>query len=285
MRLNRVLKRVAIAAGRFIPHSDPSVRRVALCYHSVHPNRPHLCTRPETFERHMQWLKEHCHVTSLADLVTGPRPNPGGKPAVAITFDDGYEDNHSYALPILAKYGVRATFFVTAGFLERDPAVFARFQHLLGCGAEEIVPLDWAQVRELLACGMDVGSHTYSHPNLIRLSPSRVEDELRRSKDIIGSRLGSPVGLFAYPFGKPRVHFTSVTTDLVRTTYRAAAAVTFRGVRSSDSMFTIPRFFTDGDTIGKLEAKIRGDYDLVGWWQEHAPVSALKVVSPQDFER
>ena len=285
MHANRMLKRAAVAAGRLMSRKDPATRRVVLCYHSVHPTKRILSTTPEIFERHLQWVTENCQLTTLPDLMSRPCARDSGKILAAITFDDGYEDNHSYALPIVVKYKAPATFFVPAGLLERDAAVLGRFQHLLGCGADEIVPLDWAQLRELRACGMDVGSHTYSHPNLIRLPPAQVEDELRRSKNIISDRLGSPVDLFAYPFGKPRVHFTSVTTDLVRTTYRAAAAVTFRGVRNSDSMFTVPRFFTDGDTISKLEAKIRGDYDLVGWWQEHAPVSVLKVVSPQDFER
>ena len=285
MHVKRILKHAAASAGQLLPRENQATRRVVLCYHSVHPKKPILSTTPEVFDRHLQWLTENCHVISVPELMSGTAARHG-KTRVAITFDDGYEDNHSYALPLLVKYGTPATFFVTAGLLERDAAVFARFQHLLGCGAEEIVPLDWSQVRELRACGMDVGSHTYSHPNLRRLSPPQVEDELRRSRDIIGSRIASAVDLFAYPFGKPRVHFTSVTTDLVRhTSYRAAAAVTFRGVTASDSMFSIPRFFTDGDTVAKLEAKIRGDYDLIGWWQEHVPVSVLKVVSPLDFER
>ena len=286
MRVKRMLKRGAVAAGRLLPREDPATRRVVLCYHSVHPTKRILSTTPELFEQHLQWITENCQLTTLPNLMSRSPARDAGKILAAITFDDGYEDNHSYALPILVKYRAPATFFVTAGLLERDAAVISRFEHLLGCSTEDVLPLDWAQVRELRACGMDVGSHTYSHPNLIRLSPSDVEDELRRSKDIVSNRLGAAVDLFAYPFGKPRVHFSSTTVELVRrTAYRAAAAVTFRGVRGSDSMFTIPRFFTDGDTISKLEAKIRGAYDLVGWWQEHVPVTALKIVSPLDFER
>jgi peptidoglycan/xylan/chitin deacetylase (PgdA/CDA1 family) len=170
-----------------------------------------------------------------------PRPSPSGKPAAAITFDDGHEDNHSYALPILAKHGVSATFFITAGFVDRDPSVLQRFQQLLGCGTDNIVPLDWAQVRELRANGMDIGSHTYSHPNLARLSRAKAEEELRTSKDLISDRLGAAIDLFAYPFGKPRVHVTSITTEVARATgYRVAAAVTFRGVLESDPVFMIP---------------------------------------------
>ena len=279
------MKAAALAVGRVVSAPDPSTRRVVFCYHSVHPTRPFISTTPDLFERHMAWFSEHCQVVSLVELVTRPTL-AGGKPCAAITFDDGFEDNHSYALPILLKYRIPATFFITAGLIERDPSVLRRFQQLLGCGVDELVPLDWTQIRELSASGMQIGSHTYSHPNLARLPRQAAESELRISKDVISDRLGSPIDSFAYPFGKPRVHFTSETTQAVRAAdYRVAAAVTFRGVRASDGLFNVPRFFADSDSLTKLDAKTRGAYELIGWWQDHAPVPALRLVSPLDFAR
>ena len=285
MNLKRTMKRVAVGMGRGMFHPDPSTRRIVFCYHSVHPNRPFQSTTPDVFERHVQWLTEQCHIVSLVDLVRNPT-RPSGKPVAAITFDDGHEDNHSFALPILAKYKVPATFFITAGFVERVPAVLRRFRTLLQCDADDLVPLSWTQVGELRASGMHIGCHTYSHPNLARLSRAETAEELRTSRELLSERLGASIDLFAYPFGKPRVHFTSMTTDVVRTTgYGIAAAVGFRGVLESDLPFRVPRFFADGDSLAKLEAKIAGAYELVGWWQDHAPLSAMKIVSPLDFER
>ena len=284
MRLKHAIKRAALVAGRLMPRPDPSTRKVVFCYHSVHPHRTYISTRPELFERHVQWLQEHCRLLSLVELVTA-RMSPGGKPAAAITFDDGYEDNHSYALPILAKYGAPATFFITAGFVERDAAVLRRFQQLLKCGSDDIVPLDWAQIRELRDSGLAIGSHTYSHPNLARLARGEAEHELRRSRDVISDKLGCAIDLLAYPFGKPNVHFTSATTDVARMTgYRLAAAITFRGIRDSDSLLRIPRFFADGDSLANLEAKIQGIYEPLGWWQDHVPLPMMRIVSPQDFK-
>ena len=286
MRLKRAMKGAAFAARRLTPLSDLSARRVVFCYHSVHRNKPYCFTTPELFERHLEWLNEHCRVVSLVDLVMTAKTNDGGKPQVAITFDDGYEDNHSVALPLLMRYGAPATFFITAGFVERDPVVLSRLQQSWGCGTADLVPLDWSQVRELRDSGMDIGSHTYSHPNLARLSREQAQEELRTSRDVISDRLGAAVDLFAYPFGKPRVHFTSATTEVARLTgYRVAAAVTFRGVLESDSLLRIPRFFNDGDTIAKLEAKVQGIYDLVGWWQDHTPLPVMRLMSPEDFKR
>ena len=286
MRWQRRVKRAALAVARVASRPDPATRRIVFCYHSVHPNRQYASSTPEVFERHVEWLKAHCRVTTLADVVANRNTGISGRPLVAITFDDGYEDNHSYALPILSKHGVPATFFITAGLVNRDPTVLHRLQWLWGCRPDDIVPLDWAQVRELHASGMDIGSHTYSHPNLARLSAVEAEHELRRSTDVISDQLGVAVDLFAYPFGKPAVHFTTTTTDVVRGQgYRMAAAVTFRGVRDSDSVYSIPRFFADGDDVSKLDAKIAGLYDVIGWWQDHAPLSVKRLVSPDDFKR
>jgi peptidoglycan/xylan/chitin deacetylase (PgdA/CDA1 family) len=284
MRLKRAVKTAAITASRILPRSAHN-RNVILCYHSVHPDRPFHSSRPEVFDQHLEWLTENCRLVALTEINAGSQNNDG-RPRVAITFDDGYEDNHSYALPVLMKWGARATFFVTTGFVERDPAVLQRFQRLLGCASSEIVPLNWTQVRELRAAGMEVGSHTHTHCNLARLSRTETERELRISKNVIAERLALPVTLFAYPFGKPRVHFTAMTSEVVRSTgYEIGAAVTFRGVRPWDSPLSLPRFFVDGDSIDKLSAKVHGDYELVGWWQQHAPLPVLRMVSPLDFEK
>ena len=286
MPFKRTLKRAALLAARLAPRPDTATRRVVFCYHSVHPNRPFDSTTPEAFERHVEWLQEHCRLVSLTELVSASRAAASDRPLAAITFDDGHEDNHRYALPILARRGAPATFFVTAGFVERDPSVMRRLQQLWRAGPDDVVPLDWSQVRELAAGGMEIGSHTYSHLNLARLSREETEQDLRRSRDLIAERTGAVIDTLAYPFGKPDVHFTPTTTDAVRATgHRLAAAVTARGVRATDAPYRIPRFFADGDDLAKLKAKVEGAYELLGWWQDHVPLSVRRMVSPADFEK
>ena len=143
MRWKRAMKRAALAAASMAARPDPATRRIVFCHHSVHPSRGYASSTPETFERQVQWLKTHCDVTTLADLMANRNTHNGGKPLVALTFDDGYEDNHSYALPILSKHGIRATFFITVGLVDRDPMVLGRLKWLWGCSAEDIVPLVW----------------------------------------------------------------------------------------------------------------------------------------------
>jgi peptidoglycan/xylan/chitin deacetylase (PgdA/CDA1 family) len=186
---------------------------------------------------------------------------------VAITFDDGYGDNYDYAFPLLQRHGATATFFVTAGFLERDPQVMRRFHPGLR-------PLAWDQVREMRQGGMAFGAHTYSHPNLSRLDRAAAEGELRRSKLILEARLGEPISAMAYPFGVPRRHFTTETMAIASAVgYHYAAAITFRAVHPSHCPLAIPRLpIPRASGVPVLHDLVFGAWDLLGLWQERAPV-------------
>ena len=95
---------------------------VVLRYHRVCGSADEpapLAVTPEEFDAQLAFLKERCAVVSartVAEAVIEERPLPPR--AVAITFDDGYEDNVSAAFPILKKHGLTATFFITAGWVE-----------------------------------------------------------------------------------------------------------------------------------------------------------------------
>ncbi|MCP3770617.1 MULTISPECIES: polysaccharide deacetylase family protein [unclassified Streptomyces] len=110
---------------------------------------------------------------------------------VLITFDDGYEGVHRHALPVLAEHGFSATLFVSTGWL-RGP-------HDTG-GAPDTM-LDWDQVRELAAAGVEIGCHSHSHPQLDQLDDRRLRSELILCKEIVSDQLGRVPASFAYPYG------------------------------------------------------------------------------------
>jgi peptidoglycan/xylan/chitin deacetylase (PgdA/CDA1 family) len=286
MKIRRSLKRGAVQAGRLIhgTRAGRFTRRIILCYHSVHPNMPFSSTHPEAFERQIEWLRQTFDVVPLREIAE-ERPVPKDRRSrVALTFDDGYEDNHRFALPTLLKHSIPATFFVTTGFVDGDPAVRERFARLWRCSPDAVTPMSWDQVREIHSSGLEVGSHSVTHANLARAPRSRLADELRGSRDLVSDRLGVEIDMLAYPFGKPRSHVTPAVVDAARVAgYRLAVAVTFRAVRPSDSPLRLPRLFADGDTIDKLRDKIEGAYDPIGAWQEHAPLPLVRLVSPRDF--
>ena len=265
----------------FVGEAD---RVVVLCYHSVHPDLTYRSVTPPEFEAHLRFLVEHYDVVPFASVLDQARAGRRERPAVAITFDDGYRDNHDHALPALTRHGVPATFFVTAGFVERDEAVMERFCHLRSTTRDRVVPMTWDQVRELRAAGMDVGSHTWSHPNLALMDDEGALDELVRSRTVLEDQLGEEVTTFAFPFGKRGRHFTTGTETLTsQAGYRMVAAVLSRRVRPADPPTRVPRFFVRNDSLDGLRAKIVGGHDAVGMWQEHAPAWLARLVSPEDY--
>jgi peptidoglycan/xylan/chitin deacetylase (PgdA/CDA1 family) len=284
--LKSSVKRTAVGIGRRLAARNPSQRRVILCYHSVRPSSPFAFTAPDLFEAHLDWLADNCDVVPMRDIQNDRVPRPGDRPTIAITFDDGYEDNHTYALPLLLRRKLPASFFVTTGLVQRDDDVLKRVAALWSCMKSEIVPMDWQQVREIRESGMEVGSHTHSHPNLSHLAAGPLESELRISKEILSENLEQDIDLLAYPFGKLRVHVTGTAVECARRAgYKRAAAVAFRGVRASDSPFALPRLFADGDDVDTLQNKVLGAWDLIGMWQAHAPLWMMRAASPEDFNR
>src|SRR5262245_32835545 len=87
-------------------------------------------------------------------------------PSVVLTFDDGHVSNRQTALPILKRFGFTATFFITAGHI----------------GASDT--MNWSQIRELHAAGMEIGSHTLSHRAPATLDDKELRYELLESRRI-----------------------------------------------------------------------------------------------------
>jgi peptidoglycan/xylan/chitin deacetylase (PgdA/CDA1 family) len=237
------------------------------------------------FETHLRWLREHCDLVPLRRLLsTQSAPGPPARPRVAITFDDGHVDNYEHAYPLLRKWGVAATFFVPVGFLERDPLVVARFQHLRRARTEDLGSLTWRQVREMTDAGMECGAHTYSHPNVAYLARRELEFEIRHARDRLEDRLGRRVEGFAYPFGRPRVHFNRASVEMVRDAgYEYAVAVLARGLLPRDSPWAVPRISSRGDDLDTLADKVRGAWDFVGHFQERAPRWVGRMIAPRAY--
>src|SRR5438105_5968069 len=96
-------------------------RLTVLIYHRVlaahDPLRPSEPTETE-FEQRMRWVKSHFNVLPLRDAVRALKANRLPERPLAITFDDGYADNHNHALPVLQQLRLPATFFVATGYLD-----------------------------------------------------------------------------------------------------------------------------------------------------------------------
>jgi peptidoglycan/xylan/chitin deacetylase (PgdA/CDA1 family) len=183
------------AAGR------PAGPVPVLMYHSIStgssPDFHRYTVAPREFAAQMDYLDiQGYRPVTAADLaahrVSG-RPLPA-RPVV-LTFDDGYADFADAALPVLQAHRFPATLFVISGYVGRA-AGFLR-----GCGEERRRLLSWTQLRDLAAEGVEIGSHSHTHPQLDLLPPAVARDEVRRSKCVLEDNLGQAVTGFCYPFG------------------------------------------------------------------------------------
>jgi len=172
-----------------------------LAYHWVDPDPGHRLRQwgvtPEEFESQMTALAERGYrVLSLQEVlqvVHGERPSPSK--AVALTFDDGYRGLLDHALPVLERFGFRATFFLVSDRVGGTNAWDAHH------GDAPRALLTWDETARLVARGMEIGAHSRTHPFLPDLPDRALQDEVRRSKETIEDRLGRPVRFFAYPHG------------------------------------------------------------------------------------
>ncbi|OGL44902.1 MAG: hypothetical protein A2W05_06525 [Candidatus Schekmanbacteria bacterium RBG_16_38_10] len=91
-------------------------------YHRVAPKAPPFfesVIRPDIFERQIRFLKKHYNIASLEEIESAAF-NDGGKDMVVITFDDGYRDNYIHAFPVLKRYDVPASVFLTTDYIDTN---------------------------------------------------------------------------------------------------------------------------------------------------------------------
>lgn len=153
-----------------------------------------LCAPTRVFERQMEYLKENGYraITpgELLSFLEYRQALP--RKSVLITMDDGYRSVYDIAYPILKKCGLTATLFVYTSFVGVSGSA-----------------MTWDQLREMKANGFAIGSHTMFHSDLTKQKDgetelefvTRIEKELRGSKEIIDRKLGQDTYFLAYPFG------------------------------------------------------------------------------------
>jgi len=161
---------------------------------------------PRLFEKQIKYLlSRNFKVISLTQLVESLKGNSTLPPkSVVITFDDGYKNNYIYAYPILRKYNLPATIFLTTGFLNGSvkPTSFSgTYKKIFSEYPQEGVPLSWEEIREMSENGIDFGAHTVSHPRLTKIPLKKAREEIEESKREIEEKLGKQVKCFAYPYG------------------------------------------------------------------------------------
>jgi peptidoglycan/xylan/chitin deacetylase (PgdA/CDA1 family) len=231
----------------FGKRSEKSSGRL-LCYHAVgQPEFGVNNASPERFRRQIEFALEKGHrFVPAAKIARGE----GEARDLGITFDDGWRSVLTTAAPILREYKIPWTLFVATSFVD---------DHSDGRQSDS---LRWEEILDLSNAGVEIGSHSVSHPDFARLDEQGVIDELERSRATIASRLGLLVDCFAIPFGQSN-NWTPFAQEAA---LRAGYKLIYAQAVNTRPAGTIPRTFVtsiDGDWI--FNALLEGAFDN---WEE-----------------
>ena len=233
-----------------------------LLYHCVSERRRSDENVTESqFKKQLDFLKTHYSLISLEEATTvlgqGRLPL---RPSVAITFDDGYQDNYEVVYPLLKERKVPVTIFLLAW----EEGAERRLSFMVEGGPLERL-LSWEEVRTMAASGaVELGSHGRSHSPLADLPPEKLADEVRGSKEKIESEISRPVHFFSYPFGT-RVDFDSRVKSLIKQAgYRAAFSAVYGTNGTGADPFLLRRIGIEAsDTLFTFRAKLNGALGLL----------------------
>jgi peptidoglycan/xylan/chitin deacetylase (PgdA/CDA1 family) len=180
----------------------PSPSIPILVYHQISEAPPKgaafrgLYVSPGAFGRQMALLKllgyQGLSMSALLPYLKGER---SGK-VVGITFDDGYFNNLTHALPVLQRHGFSSTCYAVSNLLGRTNVWDE------GIGIAQVPLMDAGQLRQWVAGGQEVGSHTQNHVRLLQSDAATARAEMVQDKAALEGILATPVRHFCYPYGE-----------------------------------------------------------------------------------
>jgi peptidoglycan/xylan/chitin deacetylase (PgdA/CDA1 family) len=232
------------ARGR-VAQDPVGLRRApnAWMYHSVSRSSapdPHgLRVHPDRLDQQLRLLRRAgIRGASMREVLSGE----AGRRSVALTFDDGYADFVTEAMPVLARHRMTATVFVVAGKLggtnawDRD--------------APQVPLVDAEHVRTIAVAGHEIGSHSASHAHLAGAPAEVLQREVTESRSLLEGVTGSPVLGFCFPYGEE----DEAALEAVRSSgYSYACAVEGR---SGLDRHRLPRYYIgQRDGMARLLAK------------------------------
>jgi peptidoglycan/xylan/chitin deacetylase (PgdA/CDA1 family) len=217
-----------------------------LMYHSISEHatpkyRPFVVS-PKLFADHMTYMRHHGYttitVTQFVYIVTQGEAALPERPVV-ITFDDGFADFFTEALPILQQYNFTATLYIATGFIG-STSLWMRRE-----GEATRSMLTWDQVNEISARGIECGGHSHWHRQLDTLPLTEARNEIVRCKGLLEDHLGQEVSTFAYPHS---YHSAAIKRLVREARYTSACAVGYAMSSVTTDPFALARLRMGADT-------------------------------------
>lgn len=218
--------------------------RAILTYHSIDSSGSPISVSPSAFRAHVRWLASGAvRVLPLDELVSGG----DDEDAVAITFDDGFENFATEAAALLAQHGLPSTVFVVPEHVDGTNA----WGGSDAPGIPTLPLMSWATLGQVSRQGVTLGAHTRRHRDLTRVRGAALEDEVAGCVERIAAETGKRPTTFAYPYGA----VDDTSASVVRDVFALACTTELRALHPHDDRALLPRldmyYFRDP---GQLEA-------------------------------
>ncbi len=240
--------------------SGRACRLPVLLYHGVSPidgrGSSPLSVSAKEFERQMRWLSHGGYVGIRSADWLGYLQGRFSLPEkpILLSFDDGYEDLATCALPVIRKYGFTATVFIVTRHLGGTNSWDDRRTF----GSHRLMNLE--QVHEWSTRGIEFGAHTRTHRDLRKLQPEELEDEIIGSAQDLSEILGTRVVSFAYPFG----HFNAAVRGVARKAFSLAFTVNDGMNTVGTDPYLLRRTMIEScDTLADFVCRIRLGYQPI----------------------
>jgi peptidoglycan/xylan/chitin deacetylase (PgdA/CDA1 family) len=202
--------------------------RAILTYHSIDDSGSPISVPRSVFAQHVNWLRSgRVRVVSVEELLA----LPSTADAVAITFDDAFQNFATEAAPRLE--GLPVTLFVVTDHVGKTNTWNGRSL----AGIPTMPLLDWPTLGRLAERGVTVAAHTCGHPDLTLLAPTALADELARCADRLHKELGAVSHGLAYPYGK----FSPFVVAAAARHFRWACTTELRILDDADDVLMLPR--------------------------------------------
>jgi peptidoglycan/xylan/chitin deacetylase (PgdA/CDA1 family) len=215
--------------------------RAILTYHSIDDSGSPISVSPEQFRAHVRFLASgRVRVVPLDQMAV-----VDGVDRVALTFDDGFANFASEALPLLREHDLPATVFVVA-----NCAGLTNTWDRGVAAIPELPLMGWSTLAALARDGVELGAHSLTHPDLTTVSHEQRQDEIAGSAEAIARHIGRRPTSFAYPYGSANAAAERAASEH----YARACGTDLRMLSERDDPFRLPRldmfYFRDA---GRLE--------------------------------